>query len=98
MKSSRAISLASQGKYDEAASWSIRGTQEPNAHFHIYAVAAACLELAGRSDDARNNARWVLDRRPEYTVEIFRRSFPHKDESSREPMLAALARAGIPRP
>ena len=98
MKSSRAISLASQGKYDEAASWSIRGTQEPNAHFHIYAVAAACLELAGRSDDARNNARWVLDRRPEYTVEMFRRSFPHKDESSREPMLAALARAGIPRP
>ena len=46
MKSSRAISLANQRRYDEAAAWSIRGTQEPNAHFHIYAVAAACLELA----------------------------------------------------
>lgn len=95
IKASRAISLANQGKHDEAASWSIRGTQEPNAHFHIYAVAAGCLELAGRSADARNNARWVLDRRPDYTVEMFRRSFPHKDEASREPMLAALARAGI---
>lgn len=97
MKSSRAISLANQGKYNEAASWAIRGTQEPNAHFHIYAVAAACLELAGRSADAKNNAGWVLERRPDYTVEIFQRSFPHKDESSREPMLAALARAGIAR-
>lgn len=95
IKASRAISLANQGKHEEAASWSIRGTQEPNAHFHIYAVAAACLELAGRSADARNNARWVLDRRPDYTVEMFRRSFPHKDEASRQPMLAALARAGI---
>lgn len=95
MKSSRAISLVNQGKHEEAASWSIRATQEPNAHFHIYAVAAACLELAGRPADARNNARWVLDRRPDYTVEMFRRSFPHKDEASRQPTLAALARAGI---
>ena len=97
MKSSRAISLANQGRYAEAAAWSIRGTQEPNAHFHIYAVAAACLELAGRSADAKDNARWVLGRRPDYSVEVFRRSFPHKDEASREPLLAALARAGIPR-
>jgi TolB-like protein/DNA-binding SARP family transcriptional activator len=97
MKSSRAISLANQGRYDEAASWAIRGTQEPNAHFHIYAVAAACLELAGRSSDARNNAGWVLQRRPDYTVGIFQRSFPHKDEASRERMLAALARTGIAR-
>jgi len=97
MKSSRGISLAHQGKYDEAAAWAIRATHEPNAHFHIYAIAAACLELAGRSADARNNARWVIERQPRYSVEVFRRSLPHKDEAAREPMLAALSRAGIPR-
>lgn len=97
MRSSRAISLANQGRYDEAAAWSIRGTPEPNAHFHIYAVAAACLELAGRSADAKDNARWVLERRPDYSVEVFQHSFPHKDEASREPLLAALGRAGIRR-
>ncbi|HLU07547.1 MAG TPA: hypothetical protein VKZ91_13390 [Woeseiaceae bacterium] len=96
MKSSRAISLANRGRPEEAASWAIAGTQEPNAHFHIYAVAAACLELAGRSADARNNAGWVLERKPAYTVEVFRRSFPHKDESARENFLAALGRAGLP--
>jgi TolB-like protein len=96
MKSSRAISLANRGRSEEAASWAIAATQEPNAHFHIYAVAAACLELAGRSADARNNAGWVLERQPAYTVDVFRRSFPHKDESARENFLAALGRAGLP--
>jgi hypothetical protein len=97
MKSSRGISLANQGNYAEAASWAIRATQEPNAHFHIYAVAAACLELAGRPADARNNASWVLERQPGYTVDHFQRSFPHRDESARESFLVALQRAGIPR-
>jgi TolB-like protein len=96
MKSSRAISLANRGRPEEAASWAIAATQEPNAHFHIYAVAAACLEMAGRSADARNNAHWVLERQPGYTVDVFRRSFPHKDESAREAFLAALGRAGVP--
>lgn len=97
MKASRGILLASQHRYDEAVAWAIRATHEPNAHFHIYAIAAACLELAGRSADARNNAGWVIERQPQYSVEVFRRSFPHKDEAAREPMLAALARSGIPR-
>jgi tetratricopeptide (TPR) repeat protein len=97
MMSSRAISLANQRQYAEAASWAIRATQEPNAHFHIYAIAAACLELACRSDDARNHARWAIERQPHYNLDAFRRSFPHKDEAAREPFVAALERAGIPR-
>src|SRR5690606_1570104 len=96
MKSSRAISRANRARIEEAASWAIAATQEPNAHFHIYAVAAACLEMAGRSADARNNAGWVLERQPGYTVDVFRRSFPHKEESAREAFLAALGRAGVP--
>jgi TolB-like protein len=96
MRSSRAISLAGQGRHDEAAAWAIRGTHEANAHVHIYAIAAACLELAGRSDDARRNARWALERHPEYTVQTLRQSFPQQDESARAPLLAALVQSGIP--
>ena len=96
MKSSRGVLLAHQGHYAEAAAWAVRATQEPNAHFHIYAIAAACLELAGRSDDARNNAKWVLARRPDYTVAMFQRSFPHSDEVRRQALLSALINSGIP--
>lgn len=97
MKSSRGVSLALQGNYEKAAPWAIGATHQPNAHFHIHAIAAAILELAGRSDDAKSNAEWVLRREPNYTVEVYQRSFPHKDEGHREAMLGALARAGIPR-
>ena len=96
MKSSRGMSLANQGLFDEAAAWAVRATHEPNAHFHIYAIAAACLQLADRAQDARDNAAWVLKRRPDFNVEFFKRSFPHKDEAQRESFIRALRQAGIP--
>lgn len=96
MKSSRGMSLANQGLFDEAAAWALRATHEPNAHFHIYAIATACLQLAGRNDEALNNAGWLLKRRPDYSIETFRRSFPHKVENQREHFIQALLRSGIP--
>ena len=45
MKSSRAVALAIQGDHESAVRWAIDATREPNAHFHIRAVAAACLQL-----------------------------------------------------
>jgi len=96
MKSSRGMSLANRGLFDEAAAWAVRATHEPNAHFHIYAIASACLQLAGRAQDARDNAAWVLKQRPDFSVEFFKRSFPHKDEAQREPFIRALLQAGIP--
>jgi TolB-like protein/Flp pilus assembly protein TadD len=96
MKSSRGISLAHQGRFEEAAAWALRATHEPNAHFHTYAVAAGCLELAGRRDEAREKAGWVMSRRPDFSLDVFRRSFPHKDESRRRHFINALSRAGIP--
>lgn len=97
MMASRAVSLANRGQYDEAAACAVRATREPNAHFHISAIAAGCLELAGRSTDARNHARFALQRHPGYSLAVFQRSFPHKNEDARGPMLEAMERAGIPR-
>jgi hypothetical protein len=97
MKCSRAISLGTRGQYEEAVPWAIRATQEPNVHFHIYAIAASLLELVGRSDDARDNAGWVLNKAPDYSVSVFQRSFPHSDEAARKPLLQAMERAGLPR-
>lgn len=94
---SRAIWFSNFGRYDEAAAWAVRATHEPNAHFHIYAVAAAILELNGRSEEARNNASWVLKRHPGYSIDVYRRSFPFKDEAQRQDLMDAAERAGIPR-
>ncbi|MCB2020016.1 MAG: hypothetical protein KDG44_04370 [Burkholderiaceae bacterium] len=96
VEGSRAISLAIEGRYDEAAAWSVRATREPNAHFHIYAVAAACLALAGRADDARAYARLARNAHPGYSIGVYARSFPHKLAAHRELMTQALRSAGLP--
>jgi len=97
MKSSHGISLAVQGNYPEAAAWAVRATQEPNAHFHIYAIAGACLQLAGRSNEARQNIRHALTRYPGYSIAVYQRSFPYKKAAHRELISGALERAGLRR-
>ncbi|MEO6030982.1 MAG: hypothetical protein ABIP61_03605, partial [Burkholderiaceae bacterium] len=96
VEGSRAISLAIQGQYDEAAAWSVRATREPNAHFHIRAIAAACLALAGHQAEAETFAQRVCREHPGYSIGVYERSFPHKAASHRELMARALRSAGVP--
>lgn len=97
MKSSRAIALAIQGDHEAAMQWSVDATLEPNAHFHIHAVAAACLQLAGRPDQARATAARAARSHPGYSVRVFERSFPYRDPEHRALISDALAAAGLPR-
>ncbi|MEO8545396.1 MAG: hypothetical protein ABI434_17565, partial [Burkholderiaceae bacterium] len=96
IEGSRAISLAIEGQYDEAAAWSIRATSEPNAHFHIQAVAAACLALANRNDEARGYAKRACSAHPGYSIRVFGRSFPQKFAAHRDLLAHALRSAGVP--
>ncbi len=96
MTSAHGISLAMQGHYAEAADLAVRATQEPNAHFHIYAIAAACLVLGDRKEQAAEYARQVLARRPGYTIATYRRVFPFRDDQQEAQMTDALMEAGIP--
>ncbi len=95
IEGSRALSLAIEGKYDEAAAWGIRATSEPNAHFHIQAVAAACLALANRHDEARGYAKRACNAHPGYSIRVFERSFPQKIAAHRELLTLALRSAGV---
>jgi TolB-like protein/DNA-binding SARP family transcriptional activator len=96
MKSSRAVSLAIQGDFAAAADWAVRATQEPNAHYHIHAIAAACLELAGRGEQGRPHIETALAHHPGYSRSVFFRSFPYKMDSQQALIDGALARAGLP--
>ena len=96
IEGSRALSLAIEGKYDEAAAWGIRATSEPNAHFHIQAVAAACLALANHHDEACRYAKRACSAHPGYSIRVFGRSFPQKFAAHRELLAQALRSAGVP--
>ncbi|MCB1610096.1 MAG: winged helix-turn-helix domain-containing protein [Xanthomonadales bacterium] len=97
MKSSRAIALAIQGDHEGAMKWAVDATLEPNAHFHIQAVAAACLQMGGRPEQARATIARAAGRHPGYSVKVFERSFPYRDPEHRALLSNALLAAGLPR-
>ncbi|HEX7383546.1 MAG TPA: hypothetical protein VF291_04490 [Burkholderiaceae bacterium] len=66
MLSARALALLRLGRYEEAADWAVRGAARPNAHVHILGIAAHCLALADRLDEARGVAATIARRVPGY--------------------------------
>ncbi|MGE5117128.1 MAG: tetratricopeptide repeat protein, partial [Betaproteobacteria bacterium] len=66
MLASRALALVRLGRFDEAADWAVRAAARPNAHVHILGIAAHCLALAGRVDEARAVADAIARRAPGY--------------------------------
>jgi tetratricopeptide (TPR) repeat protein len=75
MLASRALAHVRLGEFDEAAAWSVRAAGRPNAHTHILAIAAECLVLAQRRDEALAFVARIRGRAPAYGADNFLRSF-----------------------
>jgi tetratricopeptide (TPR) repeat protein len=75
MLASRAMAHVRLGEVAEAADWAVKATARPNAHTHILAIAAECLALSNRLDEARQYVARVRERIPAYSVEDFLRAF-----------------------
>ena len=75
MLGSRAIALTRLGRFEEAASWAVKGAARPNAHAHIHAIAAFCLALSGSLDEARTYVAAIRRTRPRYGIAEFLDAF-----------------------
>lgn len=71
MLGARAMALVRLGRLDEAAEWGLQAAARPNAHAHILAIAAYCLALAERPDEARAHLAAIRRRLPGYRVDDF---------------------------
>ncbi len=91
MLATRAMALVRLGSYDEAADWAVKAAARPNAHAHILAIAAQCLALAGRLDEARRFTDSLHKSSPQYRVDDFLDSFQFSADAT------ALFRAGARR-
>jgi DNA-binding SARP family transcriptional activator len=69
MLGARAMALVRLRRFDEAADWGVKAAARPNAHAHILAIAAFCLALAGRLDEARVWVASVHKTMPRYRVD-----------------------------
>lgn len=91
MLGSRAMALVRLGRFEEAAQWAVKAAARPNAHQHIYAIAAYTLALAGSLDEARAHAAAIRKLAPAYGVADFLAAFQF------DPDGAALFREGAGR-
>ena len=91
MFGSRAMGLVRLKRFEEAAEWAVKAAARPNAHEHIRAIAAICLALAERHEEARALLASIRRTRPDYRVDHFLAAFQF------EPDAVALYRKGAKR-
>jgi TolB-like protein len=75
MLATRAMALVRLGRFEEAADWAVKAAARPNAHVHILAIAAQCLALAGRLDEALTFIASIHKLLPHYRVGDFLAAF-----------------------
>ena len=62
----RAMALVRLKRFDEAAEWAVKAAARPNAHALIRTMAACCLALADRCDEARVMVAAIHQTHPSY--------------------------------
>ncbi len=90
----RGFSLALTGKYKEAARLMALSVQQPNAHYHMVAMAAVCDVLAGNKEAARRGCGRLLKARPGYGVREFLQAFQFQQPAHRKLLDNAFRRLG----
>ena len=75
MLGARAMALVRLDQFDEAADWAVKAAARPNAHAHIRAIAACCLALADRRDEARAHMTAIHKTIARYDIDGFLAAF-----------------------
>jgi TolB-like protein len=71
MLGARSMAMVRLRKFEEAADWGVKAASRPNAHAHIFAIAAYSLALAGRLDEGRAHMAHIRKQIPHYRVDDF---------------------------
>lgn len=87
----RAMALVRLGAFAEAAQWGVKAAARPNAHVHILAIAAHCLALAGRIEEARTNVARIHALSPGYRLDDFLNTFRFEADTQMRYRKAAAA-------
>lgn len=95
MLGTRALSLSMESRDDEAARWAVRAATAPGAHHLIQVIAVATNQMAGKSGEAADWAKRLLDQRADFKQDQFFRSFPFRDDTFRTRFSDALRKHGI---
>jgi tetratricopeptide (TPR) repeat protein len=93
----RAFAHFSLGELKSAAFFARKGTRQPNATYWPFASLTASLGLLGETEEAREAAAALLERKPDYSCSFAREDlFFCANQGFIDRYAEGLARAGIP--
>jgi len=84
MRGLQGFSLALAGQYKQAAQHMALSVKQPNAHYHMVAMAAVCDMLEGNEQSARQSLSRLRDARPDYGAKAFLLAFPFQQTEHRK--------------
>ncbi|HEU4653928.1 MAG TPA: hypothetical protein VFS47_08070 [Steroidobacteraceae bacterium] len=94
MLGARSIALLRLGDIEQAADCAKQAARRPNAHVHIFAIAACCAALAGQHDDARRYVMQIRRTRPQYRANDLLEAFRF-DSNAQSTFTRGAAIAGL---
>lgn len=77
----RALSHLRPHQYAEAGDWASRASARPNAHIHIVAIAAYCLQAGGQVREAQVHVSRLHRLNPNYGINDFLSAFHFCEEA-----------------
>jgi TolB-like protein/DNA-binding winged helix-turn-helix (wHTH) protein len=95
MLATQAVNAAFSGNGEEAAVLANRAARQPNAHYHINAIAAFCNAVAQRHDIARQYVERLAKAHPGYRIEDYFRAFPYRNGAMREKIRKEFLKLGL---
>jgi TolB-like protein/DNA-binding winged helix-turn-helix (wHTH) protein len=92
----QAINATLLGRKEDGATLSDRAVRQPNAHYHISAIAAFCNSRAGRPAASTEYLRRLKAVQPGYRIADFLRAFPYRDDVLIREIRETFAALGLP--
>jgi TolB-like protein/DNA-binding winged helix-turn-helix (wHTH) protein len=95
MLATQAVNSALVGNGEEAAILANRAARQPNAHYHIHAIAALCNAIAQRHDIARQYIGQLAKIHPGYRINDYFRAFPYRSDTVRQTIRSEFLKLGL---
>lgn len=94
----KAFAFIQSKNYREAAICGAQAAGDPRAYHLTHAIAALALKLAGQAEVAKEHIDQAFKLMPGFSLQNYRNSYPHADESApdRVLMLNTLRELGVP--
>lgn len=95
MLAAQAFNAALRGRVEDGANLADLAARQPNAHYHILAIAAFCNTRARRDAVARQYIKQLAAVRPGYRITDYFRAFPYRGDDLRKQIRDEFLKLGL---